>query len=150
MREQMEVGEKRGKGSGTVGFPAPSVGFPVPSVGFPVPFVGFLHVSPLQQGRGNGVIPLLLLSSFVGSAAFGPVIKGSALVRIPQGPRGGYVRYPDSGISYFLSPGFVILMLFQHSLFRVVSDLSVFNLNKSPPANFCYLCVALEETSSFY
>lgn len=75
MREQMEVGEQRGKGSGAVGFPAPAVGFPVsfvgfpvPFVGFPMPFVGFLHVSPLQQGRGNGAIPLLLLSSFVGSA----------------------------------------------------------------------------------
>ncbi|KAI6062533.1 hypothetical protein LUU34_01526000 [Aix galericulata] len=62
MREQMEVGEQRGKGSGAVGFPVPSVGFPVPAVGFPMPFVGFLHVSPLQQGRGNGEIPLLLLS----------------------------------------------------------------------------------------
>lgn len=144
-REEMEVGERRGKRSVAGGFPAPAVGFPAPAV-------GFLHVSPLllQQGRDNGAMPLLLASSFVGSAVFGPVIEASVLARIPQGPQGGYVRYPDSGISYFLSPGFVFLVLFQHSLFRVVSDLSVFNLNKSPPANFCYLCVALEETSSFY
>lgn len=60
------------------------------------------------------------------------------------------MRYPDSGISYFSSSGFVILMLFQHSPFCVVSYLSVFNLNKFPPANFCYLCVALEKTFSFY
>lgn len=50
------------------------------------------------------------------------------------------MRYPSSGISSCSSPSFVIFMLFQHNLFFVcvcaVSDLSVFNLNKSPPAGF--------------
>lgn len=49
-----------------------------------------------------------------------PIIKATIPVHAPQGLQGGYARYPSSGISYCLSPSFVILMLFQHNLFLCV------------------------------
>jgi len=115
--ERMEVGRAEGCVEHRLGVPAiaPRAARPHGSACVPAPGVAG------QRYWGDAGFRTTFLLVFEGSVALGPIIKASVLVHTPQEPGGGYARYPDSGISYFSTSGFVILMLVQHSPFRVVS-----------------------------